>query len=245
MTRLRRRCRRDGSGGRHSLVRGCSGGPALDEPAGRLHLADTTIMIVDVFDLDVGTGTLSDRRRFLDFREAGVWPDGMSVDDDGMLWIAQPSPLPDRRDTQRSSARARPPPPVRFRAAVAARGGRVHPSEHKRWHGCHSRYLLERVRCQCDRRPRLCQRTRRREMPCRAAHPTRLPIRRATARSRAVPTANRPEPAGPHTPRPSPGALRATAPSSMSCGSGSPRSRHRNHHPGRVTTFFGRPARSS
>lgn len=65
-----------------------SNGPALDESHGRLYLADTGISIVDVFDLDPATGTLSGRRRFLDFNEAQVWPDGMTVDDEGMLWVA-------------------------------------------------------------------------------------------------------------------------------------------------------------
>lgn len=63
-------------------------GPALDEAAGRLYLADTGAGIVDVFDLDVESGTISDRRRFLDFNDVGWWPDGMTVDDEGMLWLA-------------------------------------------------------------------------------------------------------------------------------------------------------------
>ena len=45
-------------------------------------------LVVDVFGLDPATGTLSGRRRFLDFGEAQVWPDGMTVDDEGMLWVA-------------------------------------------------------------------------------------------------------------------------------------------------------------
>ena len=65
-----------------------SNGPAFDESAGRLYLADTGVVIVDVFDLDVATGAVSNRRRFLDFGDAGLWPDGMTVDDEGMLWIA-------------------------------------------------------------------------------------------------------------------------------------------------------------
>lgn len=65
-----------------------SNGPALDERAGRLYLADTAIGIVDVFDLDPDTGRISNRRGFLDFRDRGFWPDGMTVDDEGMLWIA-------------------------------------------------------------------------------------------------------------------------------------------------------------
>ena len=63
-------------------------GPAFDELAGRLYLADTALFVVDVFDLDPATGTLTGRRRFLDFSEARVWPDGMTVDDEGMLWVA-------------------------------------------------------------------------------------------------------------------------------------------------------------
>ena len=63
-------------------------GPAFDEPAGRLYLADTALFIVDVFDLDPATGALTGRRRFLDFGEAQVWPDGMTVNSEGMLWVA-------------------------------------------------------------------------------------------------------------------------------------------------------------
>ena len=44
-----------------------SNGPALDEPRGRLYLADTALCVVDVFDLDAATGAVSGRRRFLDF----------------------------------------------------------------------------------------------------------------------------------------------------------------------------------
>ena len=56
--------------------------------AGRLYLADTALFVVDVFGLDPATGTLTGRRRFLDFGEAQLWPDGMTVDDEGMLWVA-------------------------------------------------------------------------------------------------------------------------------------------------------------
>ena len=65
-----------------------SNGPALDEARGRLYLADTALCVVDVFDLDPEAGALSDRRRHLDFSDVQVWPDGMAVDDEGMLWVA-------------------------------------------------------------------------------------------------------------------------------------------------------------
>jgi sugar lactone lactonase YvrE len=65
-----------------------SNGPALDEAQGRLYLADTAIGIVDVFDLDIETGELTGRRPFLDFNAHQFWPDGMTVDDEGMLWLS-------------------------------------------------------------------------------------------------------------------------------------------------------------
>jgi sugar lactone lactonase YvrE len=65
-----------------------SNGPAFDEPRDRLYLADTALCVVDVFDFDVATGAVANRRRFLDLSEAGLWPDGMTVDRDGMLWVA-------------------------------------------------------------------------------------------------------------------------------------------------------------
>ncbi|HEX6424525.1 MAG TPA: SMP-30/gluconolactonase/LRE family protein [Acidimicrobiales bacterium] len=65
-----------------------SNGPAFDESAERLYLADTGIGVIDVFDMDPGTGAIGGRRRFLDLSDAQVWPDGMTVDDDGLLWVA-------------------------------------------------------------------------------------------------------------------------------------------------------------
>ncbi len=67
-----------------------SNGPGLDERAGRMYLADTALGIVDVLDFDSEEGAVDGRRRFLDFTTPGTWPwpDGMTVDDEGMLWIA-------------------------------------------------------------------------------------------------------------------------------------------------------------
>jgi sugar lactone lactonase YvrE len=63
-------------------------GPAFDEFRGRLYLADTAIGAVDIFNMDAETGALTGRRSFLDFSDAGIWPDGMTVDDEGLLWVA-------------------------------------------------------------------------------------------------------------------------------------------------------------
>ena len=65
-----------------------SNGPAIDVTGGRLYLADTARFRVDVFDLDPETGALHGRRPFVDLSESGFWPDGMTVDDEGLLWVA-------------------------------------------------------------------------------------------------------------------------------------------------------------
>ena len=65
-----------------------SNGPAFDEPRGRLYLADTALCVIDVFDLDAASGGLSGRRRFLDLSREQLWPDGNTVDAEGMLWVA-------------------------------------------------------------------------------------------------------------------------------------------------------------
>ena len=65
-----------------------SNGPAFDEESGLMYLADTGLCVVDVFDLDPDSGTVSARRRLADLGEQEIWPDGMTVDDDGMLWVA-------------------------------------------------------------------------------------------------------------------------------------------------------------
>ena len=53
-----------------------------------MYLADTALFRGDVFDLDPATGALSGRRRLIDLSDDGFWPDGMTVDADGMLWVA-------------------------------------------------------------------------------------------------------------------------------------------------------------
>jgi sugar lactone lactonase YvrE len=65
-----------------------SNGPAFDDVAGRLYLADTADGTVDVFDFDLDSGEIRGRRPFLAFRDRQWWPDGMTVDDEGMLWLA-------------------------------------------------------------------------------------------------------------------------------------------------------------
>ena len=41
------------------------------------------------FDYDHETGTLSNRRRFVDLKGTGIGPDGSTIDTEGYLWNAQ------------------------------------------------------------------------------------------------------------------------------------------------------------
>lgn len=63
-------------------------GPAVDEEARRLYLADTARHVVDYFEFAPRTGVLGVRRRFVDLYEQGLRPAGMALDTDGMLWVA-------------------------------------------------------------------------------------------------------------------------------------------------------------
>src|SRR6478752_6057247 len=49
---------------------------------------NAALYVVDEFDLDPDSGVLSGRRRLADLGDVGIWPDGMTVDDAGMLWVA-------------------------------------------------------------------------------------------------------------------------------------------------------------
>ncbi len=77
---------------------GCSNGLAWSSDHKTMYYIDTTTRCVEMFDFDVGTGDLSNRRRLIDFssREANTpgsppagFPDGMTIDAEGMLWVAE------------------------------------------------------------------------------------------------------------------------------------------------------------
>lgn len=63
-------------------------GPAFDDALSRLYVADTSAGLVYAADFDLHSGTIGARRVFVDLSGAGYWPDGMTVDNEGRLWVA-------------------------------------------------------------------------------------------------------------------------------------------------------------
>lgn len=54
----------------------------------RVYYADTPSQRVDVFDYDVTTGTMTERRPFVQIEQSDGAPDGMTLDAEGGLWVA-------------------------------------------------------------------------------------------------------------------------------------------------------------
>ncbi|CAG0889214.1 unnamed protein product [Cyprideis torosa] len=67
-----------------------SNGMAWSEDLSLMYFADTVFNTVDIFDVDVETGALSNRRTLFNATEAGVagFVDGMTIDNEGFLWVA-------------------------------------------------------------------------------------------------------------------------------------------------------------
>lgn len=63
-------------------------GPAFDLERSRLYVADTAAGLIYAADFDVATGEVGRRRVFVDLSGVGQWPDGMTVDSGGRLWVA-------------------------------------------------------------------------------------------------------------------------------------------------------------
>jgi xylono-1,5-lactonase len=62
-------------------------GPAFSPDGTRMYHNDSARQLTYVFDLDE-RGVASNRRVFLEFNEGDGYPDGMTVDSEGCLWIA-------------------------------------------------------------------------------------------------------------------------------------------------------------
>ncbi|WP_166240322.1 SMP-30/gluconolactonase/LRE family protein [Paenibacillus turpanensis] len=65
-----------------------SNGLAWSSDSTVLYYIDTPTRQVDAFTFDSSTGELSDRRTVIDFCDEEGFPDGMTIDAEGMLWIA-------------------------------------------------------------------------------------------------------------------------------------------------------------
>ena len=63
-------------------------GPTFDPARNRMYLADTGHGHIYVYEYDPQTGEIGDREVFVDLTATGGWPDGMTVDSEGHLWVA-------------------------------------------------------------------------------------------------------------------------------------------------------------
>jgi sugar lactone lactonase YvrE len=73
-----------------TLVEGVtvSNGLAWSADGGTLYYIDTPTRGVDAFDYDLDGGDVANRRRVITIPESDGWPDGMTIDDEGHLWVA-------------------------------------------------------------------------------------------------------------------------------------------------------------
>ena len=54
-----------------------------------MYYIDSRAYAVQAFDFDAETGSITNRRRLIEFApDPWVFPDGMTVDEDGFLWVA-------------------------------------------------------------------------------------------------------------------------------------------------------------
>lgn len=67
---------------------GCSNGIAWSPDGNLFYYIDTPTRQVVAFDFDISTGGISNKRVIVDILETDGYPDGMTVDSEGMLWIA-------------------------------------------------------------------------------------------------------------------------------------------------------------
>jgi sugar lactone lactonase YvrE len=65
-----------------------SNGIAWSPSGSRMYFIDSATQGVDVFDYDVGTGSVGNRRRLVAIERAQGIPDGMTADSRGNLWVA-------------------------------------------------------------------------------------------------------------------------------------------------------------
>ena len=67
---------------------GCSNGLAWSPDAETFYYIDTPTRYVAAFDYNIEDGAIRNKRIIIEFNEEDGYPDGMTVDKEGMLWIA-------------------------------------------------------------------------------------------------------------------------------------------------------------
>ncbi|RSL32144.1 SMP-30/gluconolactonase/LRE family protein [Salibacterium salarium] len=67
---------------------GISNGLAWSLDRQTMYYIDTPTRLVSAFDYDIDSGAISNRRTIITFSEVAGNPDGMTIDSEGMLWIA-------------------------------------------------------------------------------------------------------------------------------------------------------------
>jgi sugar lactone lactonase YvrE len=65
-----------------------SNGIGWSPDSATMYLADSGTGLVEAFGFDGATGHLSQRRTLVRIQQAGVAPDGLTVDQDGGIWVA-------------------------------------------------------------------------------------------------------------------------------------------------------------
>jgi sugar lactone lactonase YvrE len=65
-----------------------SNGLAWSEDSRVMFYIDSPTRRVDAFDFDAAEGRIANRRTLIEFGEQDGWPDGMTIDANGCLWIA-------------------------------------------------------------------------------------------------------------------------------------------------------------
>ena len=67
----------------------CSNGPCFSPDGKIMYFADSFEKMIYAYDYDPQTGDLISRRGFASFKEFQGYPDGMTVDNEGGIWVAE------------------------------------------------------------------------------------------------------------------------------------------------------------
>lgn len=67
----------------------CSNGPCFSPDGKTMYFADSFEKAIYAYDYDTATGDILSRRVFASFKEFQGYPDGMTVDSEGGVWVAE------------------------------------------------------------------------------------------------------------------------------------------------------------